>query len=89
MASTAHKTERIANQDRKAKAVAPSKESEREVSLPIEEHIALLAYSYWESRGCPIGSPDEDWFRAEGDVLTRQDQKHCELSARLHEICPA
>ena len=27
-----------------------------------EEHeeIARLAYRYWQERGCPIGSPDED-----------------------------
>jgi hypothetical protein len=30
--------------------------------------IARLAYSYWEARGCPLGSPDEDWFRAEQDL---------------------
>ena len=29
------------------------------------EKIALLAYAYWEQRGCPVGSPEEDWFRAE------------------------
>jgi len=27
--------------------------------------IARLAYSYWEARGCPAGSAEEDWFRAE------------------------
>jgi hypothetical protein len=29
------------------------------------EKIALLAYAYWEQRGCPIGSPEEDWSRAD------------------------
>ena len=29
------------------------------------ERIAQLAYSYWQERGCPQGSPEEDWFRAE------------------------
>ena len=29
------------------------------------EAIALLAYSYWESRGYSGGSPEEDWLRAE------------------------
>jgi len=28
------------------------------------EDIAARAHSLWEARGCPIGSPDEDWFRA-------------------------
>jgi hypothetical protein len=24
-----------------------------------------LAYQLWLERGCPIGSPEQDWFRAE------------------------
>jgi hypothetical protein len=32
------------------------------------EKIALLAYTYWEQRGCPIGSPEEDWSRAECEI---------------------
>jgi hypothetical protein len=27
--------------------------------------IAELAYTYWEGRGRPWGSPEEDWFRAQ------------------------
>ena len=27
--------------------------------------IAARAYELWIERGCPIGSPEEDWFRAE------------------------
>jgi len=30
--------------------------------------IARLAYLHWLNRGCPIGSPEEDWFRAEQDL---------------------
>ena len=29
-----------------------------------EQDIADLAYELWQSRGCPEGSPQEDWFRA-------------------------
>jgi hypothetical protein len=32
---------------------------------PEPNHIAGVAYTLWESRGCPIGSPEEDWFKAE------------------------
>ena len=32
------------------------------------EKIALLAYTYWVQRGCPGGSPEEDWFRAEREL---------------------
>jgi hypothetical protein len=34
----------------------------------IQERIALLAYSYWETRGRHGGSPEEDWFRAEREL---------------------
>jgi hypothetical protein len=32
------------------------------------EQIARLAYAYWQQRGKPLGSADEDWFRAECDL---------------------
>jgi hypothetical protein len=35
------------------------------------ERIAELAYSYWEQRGCPLGSAEEDWFRAERTIRER------------------
>ncbi len=30
--------------------------------------IAALAYEFWTQRGCPKGSPEEDWFRAEEEI---------------------
>lgn len=27
--------------------------------------VEALAYWYWQQRGSPIGTPDEDWNRAE------------------------
>lgn len=30
--------------------------------------VASLAYRYWEMRGSPLGSSDEDWFRAEREI---------------------
>ncbi len=35
-----------------------------------EEHerTAVLAYQFWEERGCPVGSPEVDWFRAEEEI---------------------
>lgn len=29
-----------------------------------DEEIARVAYTLWELRGRPIGSPDEDWYQA-------------------------
>jgi hypothetical protein len=34
-------------------------------SSPTNEEIAILACSLWPARGCPDGTPDEDWFNAE------------------------
>jgi hypothetical protein len=33
--------------------------------------IAGVAYTLWESRGCPIGSPEEDWFKAEQELASK------------------
>lgn len=38
-------------------------------SSPTPQEIAELAYSYWVSRGCQGGSPEEDWLRAEMQLL--------------------
>ena len=29
-----------------------------------EQDIANLAFELWQARGCPLGSPEEDWFHA-------------------------
>ena len=35
----------------------------------LHEAIARLAYAHWLERGCPCGSPDEDWLFAEKQLL--------------------
>ena len=30
-----------------------------------KDAVAALAYQLWQERGCPVGSDQEDWFRAE------------------------
>ena len=32
---------------------------------PTESEIAAAAYQLWLDNGCPVGSDQEDWFRAE------------------------
>lgn len=32
---------------------------------PTHDDLRKRAYEYWEERGCPIGSPEIDWWRAE------------------------
>jgi len=35
---------------------------------PEHEEIERLAIQNWQQRGRPIGTPEEDWFRAEDEV---------------------
>jgi hypothetical protein len=54
------------------KGESTTNQSVREAEYPIPaedyEEISRLAYSYWQARGCPIGSPEEDWYRAETEL---------------------
>lgn len=36
------------------------------------EEIQRVAYRLWQERGCPIGTPEADWFRAEQKLNERQ-----------------
>jgi hypothetical protein len=36
------------------------------------DKIEALAYLHWLDRGCPIGSPEEDWFQAENELKNRK-----------------
>jgi hypothetical protein len=42
---------------------------------PLSEQIAALAYSLWQERGCPEGTAQEDWFRAEQEVQAKQESQ--------------
>jgi len=42
------------------------------VTTTASSEIDALAYRLWNERGCPIGSPDEDWFRAEAELNNRK-----------------
>ena len=48
-------------------------EPDDDMSAPTQEAIASLAHSYWEARGGQGGSPWEDWFRAEQELLRRKE----------------
>jgi len=49
------------------KAVSPGLNGHRSA-------VSDLAYSLWQERGCPYGSPDDDWFRAEA-ILSSQTSR--------------
>jgi hypothetical protein len=35
------------------------------------DEIAALAHELWQARGCPDGSPEEDWFHAAEELRSR------------------
>ncbi len=39
----------------------------REVSVD-RRMVEAMAYQLWLQRGCPIGSDQEDWYRAEAEL---------------------
>src|SRR5437667_11772243 len=57
------------------RATASALEEISEAQNP--EQIVALAYECWQGRGCPDGTPDEDWFRAEREIAgsKRIDEK--------------
>lgn len=38
---------------------------------PSHEQIATVAYFHWLERGAPLGTPEEDWHRAEHTLAER------------------
>ena len=38
------------------------------LGLDNHEEVSRLAYEFWIHRGCPVGSPEVDWYRAEEEL---------------------
>ena len=51
---------------------------------PSESEISTVAYQLWLGNGCPVGSGQEDWFRAEA-LLKNALVAQCEDVS----ICPS
>ena len=47
--------------------------------------IAELAYHFWEERGCPEGSSEEDWHKAEL-IIDREQDPEGEEEETLHTL---
>ena len=52
---------------------------------PTESEIATVAYQLWLANGCPVGSHEEDWFRAEAMLKNALIAK-CEDLSKLPPI---
>ena len=57
-----------------AQAVVGSRQVQPASGRPEAEEVARLAHQYWLERGSPIGTPEEDWFRAEEEFRLRRQQ---------------
>jgi hypothetical protein len=55
----------------KAREVAANATPEKSIASDQHQKIEQLAYQLWLERGCPIGSDQEDWFRAENMLNAR------------------
>ena len=49
---------------------------------PTESEIAIVAYQLWLDNGCPVGSHQEDWLRAEATLKNALAAKRQDLSRR-------
>lgn len=53
------------------------------VQEPDSYSIAVLAYQLWHARGCPDGSPEIDWFRAEEELCSQSVKPESPSTKRL------
>ncbi len=51
---------------------SPVSSGESAAARADNEEVARLAYCYWLERGCPEGSPEVDWYRAESTIKNSQ-----------------
>jgi len=68
-----------------AEPIMNRNEEQRADTSVNESDIAALAYSLWEERGCPIGSPEEDWHRAEQTLKPRRSAESAGAGAHAKE----
>lgn len=62
-------------------------EKESLMSFETAQHhrVEELAYEFWERRGSPLGSPDEDWFRAQAELNGAQQEQELPVYALRFE----
>jgi hypothetical protein len=53
---------------------------------PEHEELARLAYQHWQQRGRPIGTPEEDWFRAEEEIKQHLDEAPAATSSHTEPL---
>jgi hypothetical protein len=64
-----HRNSAVTERSETAAAPSSSPVAETFRTTPTFDDVAQLAYSYWEARGYQGGSPEEDWLRAEQQLI--------------------
>jgi hypothetical protein len=74
------KQEYLTGHEHSRQAMEHSRAAHEQTQLSVNRHglatfghreIETLAYDLWQARGCPHGSPEEDWHRAIEQLLAR------------------
>ena len=74
------KQEHLSGHELSRQALEDSHDAHRHTQTSAAEHgitpfgheeIAALAHKLWQARGCPEGSPEEDWFHAAEQLRSR------------------
>ena len=69
---SAHELSRQALEDsRGAHRHPPGSAAEHGITAFGHDEIAALAHELWQARGCPVGSPEEDWYHAAEQLRSR------------------
>jgi hypothetical protein len=75
MADTTKKTKTNAKSRKATTRTATKQEKVVKAPKPTREEIERLAKSYWAERGCLDGYAEQDWLRAETELLKEASAK--------------
>ena len=77
MASRALKVDPEKSEKKSASSEPLAESAQPAVSGSVDEReISEVAYQFWQERGCPIGSDQEDWLRAEEKLKNLPSAAH-------------
>jgi len=53
----------------------------RAMGTPTHDELCRVAYGFWQERGCPDGSPEVDWQRAEEELGLKEVESYASASS--------
>ena len=51
------------------------------MGTPTHDELCRAAYGFWQERGCPDGSPEVDWQRAEEELGLEEVESYASASS--------